>query len=215
MADGQDVACNYLRSNLLASYLDWAGLRIMTELEFEKCTRGPNLPVANEYPWGNEVIIFRTQLLNQSLPNELPADTLANINYANFNYQNDPSVVAGPMRNGAFAGLGRTRTESGAGYFGCMDLGGNVWEKIITVGNPAGRSYEGIHGNGLLTAAGRADVQSWPNPTTTIGFGLRAAGYFEPDYNFPRTSDRTYAAEANTATILANRGGRGCRTAPQ
>ena len=37
----------------LTSYLDWSGLRPMTEFEYEKACRGTLNPVAYEYPWGN------------------------------------------------------------------------------------------------------------------------------------------------------------------
>ncbi|MCS7153885.1 MAG: hypothetical protein NZ989_08070, partial [Bacteroidia bacterium] len=33
----------------LLSYLDWAGLSPMTEFEYEKACRGPNIPIAGEY----------------------------------------------------------------------------------------------------------------------------------------------------------------------
>ena len=40
----------------LCTYLDWAGLRPMTELEYEKICRGPSAPVAGEYAWGSTTI---------------------------------------------------------------------------------------------------------------------------------------------------------------
>ena len=50
--DGQNIACNWLGWSHVAAYLDWSGLRPMTELEFEKACRGDQTPVANEYAWG-------------------------------------------------------------------------------------------------------------------------------------------------------------------
>jgi formylglycine-generating enzyme required for sulfatase activity len=35
----------------VAAYLDWAALRPMTELEFEKVCRGPENRIAGEYAW--------------------------------------------------------------------------------------------------------------------------------------------------------------------
>ncbi|MEI7485460.1 MAG: SUMF1/EgtB/PvdO family nonheme iron enzyme, partial [Ignavibacteriota bacterium] len=46
------VAVNYLSWNDLTSYLDWSGLRPMTELEFEKACRGTAYPVPFECAWG-------------------------------------------------------------------------------------------------------------------------------------------------------------------
>jgi len=58
--DGKDVACNWLSWADLMAYLDWAALRPMTEFEFEKICRGPNTPVANEYPCGTTNILSAT-----------------------------------------------------------------------------------------------------------------------------------------------------------
>ncbi len=46
------VACNDLTWADVAAYLDWSGLRPMTELEFEKACRGTLAAVANECAWG-------------------------------------------------------------------------------------------------------------------------------------------------------------------
>lgn len=52
--DGQDVALTAISFHDLASYADFAGLRPMTELEYEKACRG-NQPVRNnEFAWGSE-----------------------------------------------------------------------------------------------------------------------------------------------------------------
>ncbi len=46
------VVCNFISWADLAAYLDWSGLRPMTELEFEKSCRGTLPAVPNEYAWG-------------------------------------------------------------------------------------------------------------------------------------------------------------------
>jgi formylglycine-generating enzyme required for sulfatase activity len=56
--DGQNVACPLLSWGDLTAYLDWAALRPMTELEFEKICRGPMPRVANEYPWGSTNLTY-------------------------------------------------------------------------------------------------------------------------------------------------------------
>ncbi len=51
-SDRPHVPCRCLISNDCAAYAAWAGLRPMTELEYEKACRGPLLPVPDEYAWG-------------------------------------------------------------------------------------------------------------------------------------------------------------------
>lgn len=50
--DGLNIACNFLSWGDLAAYLDWAALRPMSEMEYEKVCRGNNTAVAREYAWG-------------------------------------------------------------------------------------------------------------------------------------------------------------------
>jgi len=57
------VACK-LSWVYFAAYLDWSGLRPMTELEYEKACRGPETPVPNEFPWGNTGIVKSTYTIN-------------------------------------------------------------------------------------------------------------------------------------------------------
>ncbi|GHU85224.1 hypothetical protein FACS1894153_0050 [Bacteroidia bacterium] len=54
--DGQDVAVTFVSFYDLVRYADFAGLRPMTEFEYEKACRGPASPVANEYAWGGVFI---------------------------------------------------------------------------------------------------------------------------------------------------------------
>jgi formylglycine-generating enzyme required for sulfatase activity len=52
--DAPDAACNYVGWRDGAAFAAWAGLRPMTELEFEKACRGPLKPVPNEYAWASD-----------------------------------------------------------------------------------------------------------------------------------------------------------------
>lgn len=196
------VAMAYLSWADLAAYLDWAGLRPMSELEFEKAGRGPYRAVAGEYAWGTTSITAATSISNDGKSNEQPGAAANCVNNAG---------VQGPMRVGAMAAGDATRIESGAGYYGAMDLSGNVWERPVTVGNTTGRGFNGAkHGNGVLTSDGDADVTTWPSGSDAVGSGLRGCGWGSDDVH-GTLSARGNAADAYT---LRNngRGGRGVRS---
>ena len=120
--------------------------------------------------------------------------------------------VQGPMRVGAMAAGDATRIASGAGYYGLMDLSGNVWERPVTVGNSTGRGFNGAkHGNGVLTSDGDGDVTTWPG-TNAVGAGFRGGGW-RGSASDARLSDRRYTAPADTVRTVSY-GGRGVRSAP-
>ncbi|MEM8582791.1 MAG: SUMF1/EgtB/PvdO family nonheme iron enzyme [Bacteroidota bacterium] len=48
--------CNFISWQDGLAYADWAGLRHMTELEFEKACRGPEPAIYREYVWGDSEI---------------------------------------------------------------------------------------------------------------------------------------------------------------
>lgn len=57
----------------------------------------------------------------------------------NANYNTTNGSPSGPKRCGIFAAsaLLNNREETGGSYYGIMELTGNVYERAITVGNPA------------------------------------------------------------------------------
>ncbi len=55
--DAPHLACNYLTWTEGLQYANWAGLRAMTELEYEKACRGPLKPLPNEFAWGTDRIV--------------------------------------------------------------------------------------------------------------------------------------------------------------
>jgi len=78
-----------------AAFADWAGLRPLTELEFEKVARGPLAPVANEYAWGSTSITQATGLASAGTVAETPTPAGANAAYGN------APGVQGPARVGS------------------------------------------------------------------------------------------------------------------
>ncbi len=197
--DGQHIACNYLSWDDIDAYLDWAGLRPMTELEFEKSCRGNTTPTSGEYPWGTATAVKPTNITNAGNASEIASNSTANIAF-------DISSI-GPVRTGIFATGSSGRSGSGAGYYGNMDLGGNLWERVVTLGNNAGRAFSGNHGNGTLHSNGDADVVGWPD---AAGTGWRGGAYDLPD-STAIASRRTLASNGNNSRV-ANAGGRGVKT---
>lgn len=159
--DGQNKVCNYLTWPDHAAYADWTGLRPMTELEYEKACRGPNNAVYGEYAWGT-TNIYATQytLSNEYASNELITNPGTNTGNASY------MVTSGgfPPRCGVFAASSpnHTRQESGASYYGVMEMTGSLSEHAVHIGNVAGRSFTGLHGDGVLDANGYGNVDYWP-----------------------------------------------------
>ena len=162
--DGEWIPEGYLIWPDVAAFLDWAALRPMTELEYEKSCRGPNAAVLNEVASGTAAINTNLLTLNNSgASNEVVASYPGSIYNSNINYQNSSNGGSGnPMRVGIHATAYATRISSGAGYYGCLDLSGNAVEMTVHTGNVAGRSFTGLSGDGTLTTAGDANTDFWP-----------------------------------------------------
>jgi formylglycine-generating enzyme required for sulfatase activity len=223
--DGEWLAMGTLSWANLCSYFDWSGLRPMTELEFEKACRGDQAPVVNEFAWGDASAVVATSIINGGTSSESFSPSNANLNLSN------ELGVQGMMRAGVFATGSSTRAQSGSSYYGIMQLSGNAIERCVTVGNVAGRSYTGLHGNGSITNNGNADVDYWPgingndDPTIanttfqgTTGVTFAAGGGFRGgvwtfEFDLPQVSDRGLA-DNKYAGSNAYYGGRGVRSAP-
>jgi formylglycine-generating enzyme required for sulfatase activity len=193
--DGEWIAMNQLNWMDGCAYMDWAGLRPMTELEYEKACRGDQAPVADEYAWGSTSITEVTGINNVGANNE----TFTN---AGANCASNCSVIGGPLRVGVFAGGATTRAQAGATYYGIMDMSGNLLERPVTIGNADGRAFTGVHGNGRLSANGHANQTSWPGlisgeVTGASGSGVRG-GHWTSSSLLARVSHRNSGANALT-----------------
>lgn len=203
--DGQNVACNFLSWADGTAYADWAALRPMTELEYEKACRGTLSAVANEYAWGTTSITQATGITNGGAGNETASNSGANCVCDN------ASLVAGPMRAGSFATASSGRADAGATYYGIMEMSGNLWERCVTIGNRDGRSFTGSQGDGVLDSTGNANTSSWPG-TGALGTGFRG-GDWRNDATHSRVSDRGDASDTGS-NRYNNCGFRGVRLAP-
>ena len=212
--DGTDIACNFLSWGDLTAYLDWSGLRPMTELEFEKACRGTIAPVPNEYPWGTATVAASAYTLANSGATNEGIATNYSTTLGNASYTTTDGQIDGPVRVGIFAANGSNsgRVSAGASYYGIMELGGNVFERPVTIGIVEGRAYTGAHGNGGLAADGNPDATSWPVPTTALGTGFRGGAWFDVALTL-RISPRFTAANSSSVRE-ATFGGRGVRLSP-
>ncbi len=180
------------------AYLDWSGLRPMTELEYEKACRGPILPKPGEFAWGNASItaLDNYALINTGQPNESINNLPQNI--GNAIYSNSNGAINGPVRNGIFASsaTNKTRQETGGSYYGVMELTGNLYERCITVGTVQGRNFTGFHGNGIISpTTANGTTLNYPNNVTGNGYGFKG-GSFINGFEYIRVSDRFDGASA-------------------
>lgn len=153
--------------NYLA-WLDWAAMRPMTEMEYEKaCRGGNNLPSPLEYAWGNTTIAAIATPTNQGATNETWAT-------GNANYAGGPGL---PMRCGALATASSNRTSSGATFYGIMEMSGNYAELVVFAGNAAGRTFNGLHGDGVLNATAEANTANWQSTVNENAMMARGGAY--------------------------------------
>ena len=166
-SDAPDRACNYLGWDLLCAYLDWAGLRPLTELEYEKMCRGFKYPVVGEYAYGGDTA-------------PVPMTGIAGVDGSGTETASPPTAnffaidpygsIKGPVRVGIFATTNSSRISAGAGYFGNMDLTDNVIEQYVcAAANAGGNRFIGEHGDGNIAAL----PPSWPTGGYGGGGGLR------------------------------------------
>lgn len=203
--DGQNVACAMNSQDLMA-YMDFCGLRPMTELEYEKACRGFRDPVPNEFAWGSTYFLTSAAgwaATTAGTPNESPITIGANLM---------PAAQAWVTRNGSFANDSSGRVVSGATYWGIMEMSGNLYEYTINCANATARAYDGSHGDGRMAASGTHDVTGWPD---YYGFGIRGGSA-----STTPSLGSTHAISIRNAAYWASNpgnswdvGGRGVRTA--
>jgi len=210
-------AANYISWMDVMAYADWAGLRPITELEFEKAARGTAARVPSEYAWGTTNITACHAISGTEDGTETCATSGANCNYnaASFSGGDGDS---GLLRTGIFAtAISNTREKAGAGFYGNLELSGSVFEFTVTVGNATGRAFTGTHGDGTLSTNGNANVSNWPGisageVTGAAGSGFRGGAWNDTEVD-ARTSNRYFAA-CEYPGRYEYFGGRLARTAP-
>lgn len=215
-SDRPDRALNYLAWTDLLAYLDWSCLRPMTETEFEKASRGQGAYVGG-FAWGSGNI---TEALTLTTPED-GTETVLTAD-ANAIYFNTTSNWAGgdggrgPARVGILATAATTsREETGASFYGIMELSGNCWEQCVMATNDAtSLAYDGQWGDGILDATGYANTPNWPYANTPLGTGsyLRQlrGGSFQDGQDDLRIGSRFYfsgySSNNNRSYTIGGRG---------
>lgn len=210
--DGQTIAMGGLSKADLWAYLDWAALRPMTETEYEKICRGPLARVQGEYAWGTTNLngtVNRSQVTNSGTETEAISSSVGLVNGRAALLQS----TGGMLRCGIFATGSSGREVAGAGFYGNMEMTGNVHETVIWV-EAGGTSFTGATGDGTLDlVTGDANVTGWPNGNAAgnTGAGLRGGafyGYTGTSTSWGLTSYR-FSSLSNTRSF--SYGGRGVR----
>lgn len=196
------------------SYLDWAALRPMSELEYEKSCRGKLLPFPEEFAWGNKNIHKDLYEIEEEGDGELTFSEDLPENTGNASYALTHPINR-PLSPGIFAAssLNSTREETGGTYYGVMEMSGNVAELVVSLGTPAGRAFIPVEGNGELTPSGNFSNSNglWTFYNINSGLGLRGGAFIDGS-QYLQISDRIRANFSTPQVRLPYLGIRGVRS---
>lgn len=216
--DGQTLACNYMTGADMLAYLDWSGLRPMSELEYEKACRTPSRVIPGEYAWNTTSAVslggqggLSTSTIGTE--NEMPVNNNVNTN------SGAPSF--GPVRCGSFGTSSTNQEQSGGSFYGVMELSGNLGEMYYSVTggsylntNPTSASNNEYHGDGTIATNGDFNVVTyWNRSNDATAFSVRGGSFASPD-SYLRVSDRRVLMSYNNVTrdsTVTFRGGRSLR----
>lgn len=214
-SDRPDRAMNYLAWTDLLAYMDWACLRPMTELEYEKACRG-NGPYVGGYAWGTTDIVEISAIGTPEDGTEVSLTAGANAHYQSNNLTGG-DAGNGPIRVGIFAtGTTSTRVETGATYYGIMEMSGNVREQCVNVyTDTVFTNFDGQWGDGYLDANANSDVPNWPYQNVAISatgyHRMTRGGSFISGPTELRVANRPYFLGVSRNDRTYNIGGRGVR----
>ena len=143
------------------SFSEWAGLRPMSEMEFEKASRGPLPAIRNEFAWGADSMYANNSTYTLSFNGiengtEYFTDYDITKRYTNPINTRTGDGGTGPYRVGIFATDNSSRISSNASYYGIMDMSKMYPDGLVSA-NGSGRELNYlIHGAGKLDALGNS-----------------------------------------------------------
>ncbi|MCZ2355067.1 MAG: hypothetical protein LC115_00005 [Bacteroidia bacterium] len=223
VSDRPNRAQNYLTWADFSAYLDWAALKPMSELQFEKACRGLGPVVSGEFAWGT-TNIYQGTVISTTIPSENGTEVFLNTPTSNCNYYYDAFTGGGdggygPVRVGMNAlPTSSTREAAGASFYGIQDLTGNVGEYCVAASGQS-LGYLGSWGDGNIDNATGVHTQGdWPAGTLTSGYQVAIrGGAWDSDGTRIRMDDRYeyYSGRVNsyfyTRGNCSSYGGRGIR----
>ncbi len=192
--DYANTACNWLSPSDVLAYLDWAALRPMSEMEYEKACRGDQAPVRGEFAWGSPLHATSDYgLINSAKANEIISTNYNSVG-GNALTKETSASVDGPLRVGIFANHNSNtgRQTAGASYYGILDLTGNLEELTVSYSSPL---FAAQLGDGTLDQNGNSDVSGWSSDLMYRGggFNTRARAVSERNYFSPLDLDNLLA----------------------
>lgn len=175
---------NYPHSTL--SLAEWTGLRPMSMFEYSKAAYGP-LPPTN-YAWGNNNPTNYWDMNSiDNISGEETGTETASPNSANvqiFNSGNFDYMLA--VRSGIFATATSDRFQSGASYYGIMEMSGNTNTPVVLFDD---ENFDGSHGQGTLDPqTGFSPNPNW-NKDKIIYVGAFYGWYTPHGYRYVRTAE--------------------------
>ncbi len=192
--DGQQRGCNYLSAADLLAYLDWAGLRPMSFLEYEKIARGNLYPVAQEYSWGSTAY---TSNLGLTL---IDSGTSSEKWSVSGTSKGISTLGGRVIRVGANAlSSGASRELSNGTYYGVIDLGNNPGDFYID--KDYVNDFSDEVGDGNISTLGQANNVDWPSISPTEFVNI----------HYPNTTDAVSFQGLVLSGRNINSGGRGVR----
>jgi len=217
----------YMNWATMCNYLAWAGLRPVSEFEYEKAARGTSSSISGEFAWGDATLpvlqggsggnnrlyiiydnrvqkVYYFRCNGGSAPNTntngFASNCTATDTVSIVFWANYGNYFTHILPLSTFTKSNTDRKFSGSGFYGIYELSGNAGELCLPVSNT---SYDGLHGNGSI---GQVPA-SWNSSSTNAA--IVRGGDFRRGGDFLRVSDRS------TLEIQQHRqGGRGVRTAP-
>ncbi len=174
--------CNFLAWQDGFAYAGWAGMRPMTELEFEKVCRGPLNPVPGEHAWGSTAMILATNLLEAGMPTERYEQGNGHSLY----WRDSGAMVT---RAGIFATPDSDRVSAGASYWGILEM--EIATFAIPMATTNGRAFRGSHGDGSIPG-GAIPGPSVPSDWTVPGGRMGLVMSHRTSANTPAARPPTY-----------------------